>query len=71
MLVQDRPLSNMQLELLKLYSHGISDDQPREVKRILASYFFEKATEEADKLWDEKRWSDDTMDEWLKGEDHD
>ena len=71
MLVQEKPLSNLQLELLKMYSHGIPEQQLREVKEMLVEYFFQKATEAADELWEEKGWSNDTMDEWLKGDDHD
>jgi len=71
MLVQERPLSNIQLELLKMYSHGVSDEQLKEIRGILVDYFLRKATEEADRLWNEKGWSNETMDDWLKGEDHD
>lgn len=71
MLVQEKPLSNLQLELLKIYSNGIPDEQLKEIRKILVDYFFEKATSEADRLWDENGWTNDTMEEWLKGEDHD
>ena len=71
MLVQEKPLSNLQLELLKIYSNGIPDEQLKEIRKILVDYFFEKATSEADRLWDEKGWTNDTMEGWLKGEDHD
>ncbi|MDX2304162.1 MAG: hypothetical protein NW226_15265 [Microscillaceae bacterium] len=63
------PLSNLQLELLKIYSFGISDHQLLEIKDILSQYFAEKATEEMDKIWDSKNWSNETMDNWLKGDD--
>lgn len=52
--------------LLKIYSFGISDHQLLEIKDILSQYFAEKATEEMDKLWDSKNWSNETMDNWLK-----
>lgn len=71
MLLQEKPLSNLQLELLKIYSNGIPDEQLQEIRKILVDYFFEKATNEADRLWDEKGWTNDTMEGWLKGEDHD
>jgi len=44
--------SNVQLELLKLYSTDISDSELEEVKQKLADFFAKKATDEADKLWD-------------------
>ncbi len=65
---QSKPLTNLQLELLKIYSFGITDEQLLEVKDVLSRYFADKATEEMDRLWDEKGWTNDTMDEWLKGD---
>lgn len=69
MLTQNKPLTNLQLELLKIYSFDINDDQLLEIKQLLARYFAEKATEEADKLWEENGWTNETMREWLKGND--
>jgi hypothetical protein len=57
-------LSNMQKELLKLYSKGVPDEQLEEVKLILGNYFASKATEEMDRLWKENNWSNDTMKNW-------
>lgn len=68
MAVIDKPLTNLQLELLKLYSFDISEEQLLEIKRMLANYFAEKAADEMDRLWDEQGWSDEKMDEWLRGE---
>ena len=57
--------SNVQLELLKLYSTDISDSELEEVKQKLADFFAKKATEEADKLWDEKNMDNNLMTKWL------
>lgn len=46
--------SNLQLELLKLYANGISDEQLLEVKWLLGRYFAEKATEGMDAFIQEK-----------------
>ncbi|MDY7093237.1 MAG: hypothetical protein SX243_09720 [Acidobacteriota bacterium] len=59
------PLSNLQLELLKLYSTGVSSEDLLEVKRLLGLHFAHKATQEADRLWDERRLTDEDMDAWL------
>lgn len=59
------PLSNLQLELLKLYGTGVSSEDLLEVKRLLGHHFAHKATEEADRLWDERQLSDEDMDAWL------
>jgi hypothetical protein len=57
--------SNVQLELLKLYSTDISDSELEEVKQKLADFFAKKVTDEADKLWDEKNMDNNLMTKWL------
>lgn len=64
-----RPLSNLQLELLKLYSSNISEEDLLHIKHYLARYFALKAIGEADKVWDEKGYTNDTMDQWLNEDD--
>ncbi|MBS1565663.1 MAG: hypothetical protein JST39_14835 [Bacteroidetes bacterium] len=60
-----QPMSNLQHELLKLYSFNVADADLLHIKRYLAKYFAEKALDEADKVWDEKKYSNDTMQQWL------
>ena len=57
-------LSNLQLELLKLYAYNVSEDQLKDIKRMLAAYFAEQATAEMDRLWEEKGWTQKTIEEW-------
>ncbi len=61
-----RGLTNLQLEFLKLFSRGISDEELLEIKRILAGYFADKLVTEAEKVWDEKGITNEDMDKWLK-----
>lgn len=61
-----QPLSNIQLELLKLYANNVSEQDLLAIKRLLAKFFMQKAINEADKVWDEKGYTDETMDNWLK-----
>ncbi|TAK35041.1 MAG: hypothetical protein EPO28_15230 [Saprospiraceae bacterium] len=56
-----QPFSNVQLELLKLYSNNVSDEDLLVIKDLLAKYFFEKAKDAADKAWDEKGMNEDTL----------
>jgi hypothetical protein len=58
-------LSNMQQELLKLYSSNIEESDLLQVKRLLARYFASKAIHEADEIWDEKGYTNETMNKWL------
>lgn len=57
-------LSNMQKELLKLYSTEIPEAQLLEIKLLLSNYFADKASDEMDRLWDENNWNDQTMNQW-------
>ena len=59
------PFSNIQLELLKLYSHGVTDEQLIEIKQLLAEYFAQKSIAEANKTWDEKGWTNEYMEHLL------
>ncbi len=58
-------LSNIQQELLKLYSSNIADADLLNIKRYLARYFASKAIDEADQIWDQKGYNNDTMSKWL------
>jgi len=58
----------LQTELLKIYSMGLKEEQLLEIKELLANYFADKATDAMDELWDKNNWSEETMNEWLKGE---
>jgi len=51
---QPSPLSNLQLEFLKLYADGVSETDLKAIQRLIARYFADKASDEADKIWDEK-----------------
>ena len=47
-------LSNLQQELLKLYSSDIEDADLLNIKVWLANYFADKAIREADTIWQQK-----------------
>lgn len=57
-------MSNLQLELLRLYATDVSEETLREVKTILAKYFADKATAEMDKVWDDQGLSEQTVIDW-------
>ncbi|WP_064197813.1 MULTISPECIES: hypothetical protein [Emticicia] len=67
-LTTQAPLSNLQLELLKLYGSGVSDEDLAAINGLIVNYFAKKAQDSADKIWDEKKYSNDLMDEWLKAD---
>ncbi len=52
------PLSNIQMELLKLYSVGIEEETLRDLKKEMANFFLKRLRQQADAVWAEKDYSD-------------
>ncbi len=50
-------LSNLQLELLRIYTRQISDEDLLVIRKMLADYFAKKAMDLADKVWDNNNWT--------------
>ena len=57
-------LTNVQIELLKLFKYDLPEKQLKEVRNLLAAYFAGAAADEMDGLWDENGWDNDTMKQW-------
>ncbi|TAK42005.1 MAG: hypothetical protein EPO28_07830 [Saprospiraceae bacterium] len=55
------PLNNIQLELLKLFSRELKEEDLLAIKRLLVRYLAEKATRLADEVWEEKGWTNEDM----------
>jgi hypothetical protein len=58
------PLTNLQRELLDLFALDLPEDELREVKRLLARHFAEKATTGFDTFADEQGLSPEDTDRW-------
>jgi hypothetical protein len=59
------PLSNLQLELLKLYQNKVSDEDLLAINDMIINYFASKTQNTADGIWQKKNFSNELMDEWL------
>ena len=59
------PLSNVQLELLKLYATDLSNEDMMDLKNTLSQFYAQKSIQLANKIWDEKGYTDDDMDNFL------
>jgi len=59
------PLSNVQQEILKLYSTNLEESELYELKSQLAHFYARKAIQGADKVWEEKAYTAEDMDKWL------
>lgn len=62
------PLSNVQLELLKLYSTDLSEKDIAELRDVLAKFYAEKSIDLADNTWKQKGYTDDDMNSILNDE---
>jgi len=59
------PLTNLQIEILELYSTQLPEQELNELKTHIAQFFANRAITEADKIWDEKNLSHKDMEKWL------
>jgi len=59
------PLSNAQLEMLKLFASGATDEELIDIKRLIVKYYAKKLEEKTTKVWEEKNWTDEDMDRLL------
>lgn len=57
----NEPLSNVQLELLKLYSTNLSVKELEELREQLAHFYAEKSIRLANEVWDKKGYTNDDM----------
>lgn len=62
------PLNKAQLELLKLFSRVSDEKELTEIKDLIVQYYADKLTRETDRLWDERGYTQETMNEWLSHE---
>ena len=56
------PLNPAQLEILKLFSRDLGEEDLLAIKRLIVKYLAEKASRMADQIWKEKGWTNDDMD---------
>lgn len=60
-----QPFTNVQLELLKTFSHDLSEEELLELRELLSKFFAQKATEAVNQTWDEKEWDNEKVDRLL------
>ncbi|MCK6694703.1 MAG: hypothetical protein L6Q97_21715 [Thermoanaerobaculia bacterium] len=62
------PLTNVQLELLKLYAYDLKEEDMQELKKVLAAFFAERIRKRTGKIWQERGYTQETMQQWLNEE---
>jgi hypothetical protein len=65
MSVLNYPLSNIQVELMRLFSTNLSDSELNELKDLLSGFYANKAIEQADAIWDKQALKNSDMEKWL------
>ncbi len=55
------PLSNIQSEMLKLFSADIPEKHLVEIKNMIAKFLLDKAGDKADAIWDSKGYTDEKL----------
>lgn len=61
-------LTNLQLELLKLFSYQLHEEELIEIKQLLAKFFADRLKKRTSKIWKEKAYTQEDMDKWLNDE---
>lgn len=56
----------LQLELLRMFSRNPTEQELTDIKNLIACYYADKASDEMDRLWEERGYTDETMQEWAK-----
>lgn len=59
-------LNKHQLEILKLFSRELEDNDLIEIKRLIVRYLDQKITKMADDIWEKNNWTDEDMERLLK-----
>lgn len=57
-------LSNLQMELLKVFNRDVPDEQVMDIRNLLSEYFLNKADEEIEWLEKEKGYTAETYKQW-------
>lgn len=57
--------SNVQLELLKLFSYNLSEEELLELRKAITHLLGQRSIETANQRWDEQGWTDEDVDRLL------
>ena len=63
------PLTNVQLELLKAFSLNLPEADLKKIQDLITHLIYERLQDETDALWEERGYTNETMQEWLHAHD--
>lgn len=58
------PLNEVQISLLKL-TENLKEDELQDLKRLIVAFKARRLAMLADRVWDEKGWTEETMEQFL------
>jgi hypothetical protein len=58
-------LNPVQLHLLELFAHPVTDNELDDVKKLLVEYYDQKASDEVERIWDERNFTKQTIEDLL------
>ncbi len=59
------PFTNLQLEILRLYAHQISENDLLEIKDLIGQYFAKRLNYLANETWERNGWTDQDIENIL------
>lgn len=60
-----KSLSSEQIEILKLFDRDLPSEDWIRLRDVIAAFFSAGSVEEANKVWDEKKWTDKDAEKML------
>jgi hypothetical protein len=60
-------LTNVQSQLLKMFAYNLPEEEWIDLQKTLARFFAQRIRQRTAKIWDERGYSNQTMDNWLNG----
>lgn len=63
-IVQSKPFTPFQIEMLEMISRVSSEVEMQDIRRMLGQYFAKRAEDAIDHLWDEGVLNEGVMEEW-------
>lgn len=61
------PLTNLQMELLKLFALQLPEEELKEIRMVLARFLMEKARARATQISEERNYTAETFRKWVEG----
>lgn len=68
MSVATSKLTNVQVELLNTFAYELPEEELKDLKKVLVSFFAKRIRQQTNQIWEEKGYTSETMKDWLNDE---